>query len=216
MKTSGLKGLLIFSYYRLSRSVALILLLSLGLGILMLLFPNAITNLAFPMMIAGGPSYIVLTKAGGIAKWEKYLVSLPIRKKDVCTTLHMEVLLTSLVGLPIILLIEGIRFWHFTASEEGFFLGGYAMYYVMVYSVVYFATAAMTLLSETPVGQKSEQAVFLVGSLIGAVLAAGLSFGLDQITDSVVLIALLIVGISLVVFLISLFVLRYLYVKNDF
>jgi len=218
MKTrKPLLGLLTYSLHSASGSLALVLLVSLLVGIVALISGHELPLLQlFPLLGAGAAPYVVLMNSEGTPKWESYQIAMPIKRKDVASALYLNVFIASLLGIPIIGIVWAVGFVLNENMLAMILNSGGLSGVAFVYGVVFFTTTFLYPLGCTRFGQRSTQGLFLLSVMAATAATLGLSFIGNKIELSDAVLSLMIVGLAGIAFVISLFITRAIYAKIDF
>ena len=94
MKTK--MGLLKYSYYSVSGSLALIFVLCIGFGVAFLVTGNNLLFGAFSLVSIGAAPYVYMTKTGDSGNWDKFMVAMPIKRADIITNIYLSILILML------------------------------------------------------------------------------------------------------------------------
>ena len=214
-KRKPLLGLFMFSLHAASGSLIIALLAALILGVVSQIYPIDFAIHMFPFVAVGAAPYIMLMKSEGTPKWEPYLITMPIKRKDLAAIYYINIFLTMLLAIPIL----GVA-WVF-----GLVFNDTLIYFILNggYASMAFAAGFMLLgsaiiypLGCTKFGQRNTTGLSLVSmgasaAVVGAIAGGGGALGLPSTT-----ISLIIVGVSFVAFAISFFMSRVIYTKVDF
>jgi len=209
------KGLLLYSVYAHGKLVALILFGALIAGIVSIFVEFDLLHNWYPLIALGAAPYTLLMKSEGTANWEKFQLTMPIKRKDLATSLYLNVFFASFVGIPVLALIWGMKFV-MDANFADFILNVGLVTAMSVFGALWSMTGLLYSLAYTKLGKASEQALFIVcfiasAALVGALVGAGSALELSGIVTSV-----LIAAVGMAVFLVGLFATRRLYAKMDF
>jgi len=217
MKTKKpLIGLLIYSFYSMGGSLAIVLSLSLLIGIVALISGNNLLMQAFTLTVFGAAPYVVLTKSGGTAKWERFQLAMPIKRKNLATSLYLNVLIALILELPVAAIVVGAGFIFNEGMADLLRYGGFANFAFFVYGIALLFAALLYPLACTKLGGRNEQGLFFVcmvgaGAIVGAIAVVGSTLGLSDGTTS-----FLIVAVAGGAFIASYFITRMIYAKIDF
>jgi len=206
--------MLIFSYHAVKGSVFMDLLLCVGIGIGAIFSGhNAVIQL-FAVLAAGSAPYIVMMKTGGIAKWEQYQLSMPIKRKHLATILYLNVLIAALMMLPIIGAVWGVGFIFNAVTVETIVqgLGGISF----IYGSVLLMAALLYTLGCTRLGGQNESGLFIVCIVIAVAAVYAISVAGHAIGLTSGIISLLIIAITGLAFVAALFITKAMYAKMDF
>jgi len=209
-----LLGMLTYTYHSVGESVIFDLLLCLGLGIgsLILGIETAIQTVV--ILTAGSAPYIILTKSGGIAKWEQYQLTMPIKRTHLAMILYLNVFIAALLMIPIIGTIWGIGLIFNQITCDTIIQGIPGLSFI--YGIVLLLTALLYPLGCTKIGSRNEELLFWVCiimafAIVYAISAAGHAMGLTGGVRS-----LLIIAITGIAFIVSMFIVSNVYAKIDF
>lgn len=205
MKNKPLLGLWVYAFQGVKGSIALILLAGMATGVSMYFVEHNLLMQLFLFVVVAGPAYVIMLRTEGSSKWKYYLIAMPIKRKHVAVSWYFNVLIASLMGLP----IGGVA-WAFGVVEHSF------APFAVVYGATLLMAAFLFPLTQTKLVKASEQALFFVCALAaalvaGAIYGAGYALELSDIT-----LASSIVAISIVLFVISMLITQKMYSKVDF
>jgi len=169
----------------------------------------------FPIIAVGAAPYMVLMRSESTPTWDKYQIAVPIKRKELASSLYLNVFIASLLGIPIIGIVRVVGY----VLNGGIFTEVLTSGYINianVYGIVFFTTAFLYPLGLSRLGQRSTQGVFF-GSII---LSTAVTFGLYALGNNMGLSeaaqSLMVMGISGIAFAISLFITRAIFAKTDF
>jgi len=210
-----LLGLLSFSFHSAKWSLALSLLASLAIGIFAIIREENALLFTFHYIAVGAAPYVVLMKSEGIAKWEQYQLAMPVKRKNLASILYLNVLITSLLIIPILGVVWGLGFIINPDTMPTIIQNGY-IHIAFAFGFILLLTAILYPLGCSKLGEFSEQGLFFVGMavsgvMLGAFFGIGIALGL-----TLHVIALLIIIIPGIAFIASLYITRWLYAKIDF
>ncbi len=105
------KGLLVYSFHSAKGNVTSALLLGLVLGAALLATGNNLVHSLFGWVAIAGPAYVAIVGMGGKTggKWERFQLTMPLRRSDVAKSQYLLVFLASTVGIPLFIIITGIN-----------------------------------------------------------------------------------------------------------
>jgi len=212
-KKSPTKGLLMFLFITARRNLIGGYLIAVIVGIIFFFtgHPNAYRSF-MGMSVTFPPLYLMLA-IGDSAKWERYQVSMPIRRRVVVNTFYIGMIITSLLGIPLFALITIIS----GTLHEGLFeyvastlITGLSVSYG--YALI---VAAFYYPLELRKGNGRGEAIATIAVLIaiGISLPFGISRDLMVLAEGIS--ALIFIGIAVVLYFISYFVSQRIYAKLD-
>jgi len=214
-KRNPILGLMTFSFYDVGGNVLRALPLPLIIGITGVIFEVELLLMFFPIMAITNAPYVVMMKSEGTPTWDKFQIAMPIRRKDIASTLYLNVFIASLLAIPVIGIVWLVGYVVNGSTLAEILTGGFSMVGVM-YGAVLLSTAILYPLGLSPFGKRNIQSVFFGSLLIAVAIAGGLFFAGSALNIPDVILPLLIVGISGIAFVISLFITRAMYTKIDF
>ena len=216
MKTrKPLLGLLAYSFNSVIGSLMIVVLYALLLGVLAEITEAYFVAQLFLLNAVSAVPYIVIQKSEGTPKWESYLLAMPIKRKDLATILYLNVFIASLFAIPIMGLVWGAGFVFDGTVMEVFLDGGFTTVALAYGSVLLLATLLYPIAS-TEFGNRNVQVIFFGCIFISIGISLGIFFGGRWLGLSDVVASLLTIAISVVAFVVSLFITRAMYSKMDF
>jgi len=213
--TKPLLGLLTFTFHAASSSLMLVLPLILLVGVVAQITEIALAVQLFPFMAVGAAPYIVLMKSEGTAKWEPYQIAMPVKRKHMVTALFSAIFISSLMWIPIIGAVWGVGLIFSDVVVESIFYGGYISI-AYVYGTALLTAAIIYPLACTKLGQRSEAGLMLISMIAAVAILGGIAWLGYPLGLANSIVSLLIIAISGVAFIVSLFVTRAIYAKIDF
>jgi len=213
--TKPVRGLLTFTFHSAAGSLTLVLAATLLIGIVAQLTESAIAVQIFPFLAAGAAPYTVLTKGEGTAKWEAFQLTMPVERKHLAMALYSAVFITSLLWIPIIGVVWGVGLIFNDVVVESIFYGGYISI-AYVYGTALLTAAIIYPLACTKLGQRSEAGLMLISMIAAVAILGGIAWLGYPLGLANSIVSLLIIAISGVAFIVSLFVTRAIYAKIDF
>lgn len=212
-----LKGLLVYLLYSVSGSLITVFLLSLILVLALLFTGNQLVYTLFSGIGIIGPPYVVLMSMGGgkYGKWERFQLTMPIKRSDLVKSQYLNMFLASLVGIPLVALVTGISFNIHATLFDYSLLTAYINITALI-AVPLFMVGILFPLSCTKFGEDKQDGLTLVCFLISVALPtlitiAGGRSGLSEGIPS-----LLAFVLSIIVFTISYIITKNIYAKIDF
>ena len=214
-KTHPLKGLLRYFWYANGGRLVILFLQVIAWGIIFLVSGNAIIHAIFGINAIAGATIALLTAMGSKETlWERFQLTMPVRRRDLAKSQYLSVAVFSLVGIPIFalftffssLLHEGVFF-----SMEMLFIS-IAPFLAAPFMLggLIFPLACIRALDEK--GEAFFPLLILLSMAIPqGVAIAGNHWGWPMVLTSAAMIAL-----SLVIFLVGYGVAAKLYATQDF
>ena len=217
MKTvNPIKGLVKFYFYAQSgniRAVMAICFISTALAVITGI--QLIYNVSI-LIAVGGVPYIVIVGMGSkqYTKWERFRVSMPIKRGDLASTQYLAIVLASLVGLPIAALVAVLTY---TVHGVGTTIAMSVVNVLPVLAMPLMFAGFVFPLGSTKFGEDKQETV--VSICMAATVALSMILmprlgNFAELIDSAVAIATLVFAI--VVFVVSYCIQRIMYAKKDF
>jgi len=110
IKNSPTRGLLMYSYYTSRGNMGLALLLILALGVALLITGNHVVYSFFALASVGVLPYLIMIRMGAKnqLKWEKFQVSMPVKRKNLVASFYLSILIATIAGFLLCGVILGI------------------------------------------------------------------------------------------------------------
>ena len=218
MKTSNpVRGLLAYSYYCASGSLLLVSLVGLVLGAALLVTGNILVFNFFGVAAILTPPIAVIISIGVhiLSKWERFLITMPVRRRDMVASIYIRVAFVLLAGVVFCGVVSGIGF---LLHEHLFYHAVSTAFrdHVLIFGMILIMAALLYPLGTMPVFEKAYEGLALGCMLaaLGVVHLASLLLNMAGLHKGVG--SLLIVVVSVVFYVVSYFVARGIYDKRDF
>jgi len=218
MKTKNpMRGLLTFSFYAASGNASLVLLVGLVLAVAFLVIGHAffLNMLALAALVIF-PMMVMASMGDKSGKWERFQLTLPIRRRNLLAVQYITVLLTAILGVILVVATIGVGYvlGESVLLDDG--VDALIMGIVPILGMPFFMAGMFFLLASSKIGRGREAGLVSVCQFaaIGIILLApwaGDRFGISFQT-----LAIGILAVSALVFIVSYFITRVLYAKMDF
>ncbi|MCL2200026.1 MAG: ABC-2 transporter permease [Defluviitaleaceae bacterium] len=218
MKTrSPLKGMLAYSFYSASGNLSLVFLFCLLLGSWFLITGSPNIFMFFLLVAISFPPAVILLGGKGGMKWERFQITMPLKRKEVATANYLSIVIALIMGIVLIGIISSIGFALHENMLDLFVSAGLEML-TLYFALVLIATGLIYPLACTKPGKSksSEQALFLVCMLSAAGIFQLVSWVGNRAFLSQEIISLLQIVIAGIVFIASYLITRRIYAKLDF
>jgi len=213
-RRSPLLGLLTFNYYSVRGSVGLDLLICLAIGVAAQILGHSGAMHLFVALVVTSAPFVVMVKGEGTAKWEQYQIAMPVTRKDLATSLYLNVFVAAVLGIPIIGFVWGLGFiFNETTFTLSIIQGINASF---LYGFVLLTTALLYPLICTNFGKRKEATMMLICCVVAFAIVSAMSGAGNLIGLTSGVISLLIIAITGMAFIISLFITRAIYSKMNF
>jgi len=214
-KRNPILGLLMFAFHDAGGNIVRALPLPLLLGLAGQIPGLEVLLTFFPFLAVSAATYVVMMKSEGTPTWDRYLIAMPVKRKNNASILYLNVFIASLIGLPLIGVVWAAGYVIFGNTLADIFIGGLPMF-AFVYGSQLLATAFLYPMGLSRLGQRNTQSVFIICLALGiaasfGLFAAGSALGLPDVARF-----LMIIGVSGAAFIVSLYIVRAMYAKMDF
>jgi len=210
-----LKGLLLYFLYSAGWKLVTIYLQSIVWGIAFMIFGGGWLHLIFGINAISGATFLIVSTMGNKEiVWERFQLTMPVRRRDLATSQYLSVGLAPLVGIPLFVIFTGLSsIWH----EEVYFTLPLVFISIAPFlsMPLIFGGLLFPLLSIPALEKKQEGFVglFLVASVAIPQLVV---MGAERLDLSMIVTSSLMLAISMVIFVTSYFITRKMYAKLDF
>ena len=208
-------GLMTYSFHEARGSLLLVLSLTLFAGIIIEITEFSLAVQTFLIYAAGAAPYVVIQKSEGTPKWESYLLAMPIRRKNLASILYLNVFTASFLMIPITGVVWLVGFIFNNVVMEVFIDSGF-IFFAIAYGAMLLFAALIYPISSTKFGGRSVHGLFFVCLFASVGANIAIFFGGRWLGLSDIFATLLSVSISMVAFVVSLFITRVRYAKIDF
>ena len=218
MKTNNpTRGLLMYSFYSARGNIGVAILVALAMGVALLITGNTVVYTFFVSVAIGIPPYLIMMKMGAPnqLQWEKYQVSMPVKRKNMVAAFYLSILLAAIFGLLLCVVILGVGFiLHESIAEVIIETAFSQLSYILGLALL--MGGLLLPIGSTKVAENRGEAFFSI--------CLGLAIGITWIISwvgiragiSPVIMSLSRVIISAIVFIISYYIVSNMYSKNDF
>jgi len=214
-----LNGLLLYFWYSTGGKLILLFSQVIAWGIAFLVFGDrdfgAWIHLIFGINALMGVTLIILTSMGSKEiDWERFQLSMPIRRRDLASSQYLSVGLTPLIGIPIFVLFTGIS----SILHDGIYFTFLSTFITIApfLSMPYIMGGLVFPLYSIQAVEKIHDGLFPVLMLISVVVPQLVVMGANRLDWSMVVASSLMLVVSLLIFLVSYFITRKQYAKSDF
>ena len=210
-----MRGLLSYFYYSYSENIAIVMLLSLVLGVATVITGHTLVNNVFAMVGVAGIPYIIMMGMGGKSypNWERFQLTMPVRRSHLIGSQYLCILLASLVGLPLVVLVKVITF----ALHEI----DYSLTTALLNTFALFGTPLMMAgilfpLANTKFGENKGELFFSIGifAAIGNFLLIHMVGNIYEWADGIA--SAVAFAVAVVMFVMSYLITNRIYAKLDF
>ena len=219
MKTnSPLKGLMIYAALSVWESLTAMMIFSAVLGAAMLVTGNFMIFSFFVGMTMGfAPLVLIIGLGSGkaIIKWERFQITMPVRRADLAAAQYVSLLLVSVIGVVVVGLFTGISVAIHDDLLQIVMKGGYLPV------VISFGLPLVTMglwypLCCTKVGDSKGEALFLVCSGFAVAFLILIHHGGSRLGFDTGVTTLVMTVVAVVAYAVSYFITKRLYEKIDF
>ena len=212
-----MKGLMAYYYYS-SRGIFLfVFALCLGAAAIFLITGQTQAHFFVGMFAISIPAYVIMVSMGYEgAKWERFQITMPVRRKELADSQYIRILLASIVGIPFFVIVTGIGYvLHENLFENPFMSTVVVSTSLLLSHPLILAGLIFPLTFLVKEGGRQDAAIVIcvfasiaIWVFLGSV---GLDLGLSEETA-----ALLTLSISAAICIVSNLIVRRMYAKGDF
>jgi len=140
---------------------------------------------------------------------------MPVKRKHLVSALFSAIFISSLIWIPVYGVVWGVGLIFNDVVVKAIFQGGFEAI-AFTYVVALLTAAILFPLACTKLGRRSKAGLMVVSMIVAfAVLGGIASLGIPtDLTNSAI--SLLLIAVSLVAFIVSMFITRGMYAKIDF
>jgi len=212
-----MKGLLLCSFYTASGNTVLLLLALLALGGVFVVTGQVFFfNMSVIYATTVLPMQVIIGMASNDGKWERFQLSMPIRRSDLIRVHYISLVLSgTVVPLVLITALTGVGVvLHESTFDQGF--ASAMINSVPAFGMPFLISGLCFPLASSKLGKGREGAILSICFFI----AIGIMMIVPQMGDwfnlSFHMVAILIAGISALIFIVSYPITRKMYSKMDF
>ena len=216
MKTNNpIRGLLHFYYYSHSGNIAIIMLMCLVGAAVLLITGNHRLMYGFNIIAIASLPFAFMMRMGGkeYPKWERFRITMPIRRSDLASAQFLSILLASLAGLPLAVLIKVLTF---TIHEIDYNLVTALVNILSVLAMPLFMSGLLFTLGCSKIGENRGDAFFLICTVPAVGNTLLMPWIANRFELPVIAAPLMAIAVALAVFICSYFITRRIYAKMDF
>lgn len=213
----AIRGLLIYLFSSTTGSLLMVQFLTLVMAAALMYTGSQLVYTMFSGIGIVGPPYVILMGMGGgkYGKWERFQLSMPLKRSDLVASQYIGILIAAITGLPIVLLFTALAH----SMHETLFMGSLTTSLVGVTALLGIPLVMVGLLfplSCTRWGEDKQEGLAFASFLIAfavplLVSIAGNRFGMTEDVS-----ALLSFGLGITVFLVSYMITKRVYSQIDF
>jgi len=210
-----LKGLLLYFLYSAGWRLAIVYLQSIAWGVAFLIFGNIWLHFIFGVNAIASATLLIVTGMGNKEiVWERFQLTMPVRRSDLATSQYLSVGLAPLIGIPIFVLFTWLSsIWHeeiyFTLHSVFISIAPF-LSMPLIFAALLFPLASIPALENK---QEGFVVLFMAASAAIPQLVMGWAYRMGW---SLSIASFMTLGISLLAFIVSYFITRKMYSKLDF
>ena len=210
-----LKGLLLYLWYFTGGKLIILNIQAIVWGIVILFFYNPVVHVLFGLNAVAGATFILIAGMGSKeVEWERFQLSMPVRRRNMASSQYISVWLASFVGIPIFVIFTGLSsIFH---EEVYFTLFSLFLHIAPFLSIPYILGGLVFPLYSIPALEKLYESMFPAAMLVSVALPQVVVWMASRLDWSMVVASTLMLAVSMVIFIISYFITRKLYEKFDF
>jgi len=218
MKTKNpMRGLLTFTIHAASGNASLVLLACLVLAVAFLVIGHAFfLNMFALAALVIFPMMVIASMGDKSGKWERFQLTLPIRRRNLLAVQYITVLFTAILGVILVVVTIGVGY---VLGESVLFDDGIVALIAGMAPTLgmpFFMAGMFFMLASSKIGKGREAGLVSVCQFaaIGIILLA--PWVGDRFDLSFHTLAIGILAVSALIFIVSYFITRVLYAKMDF
>ena len=216
MKTRRpLKGLLLYLWYFAGGKLIILNIQAIAWGIAILFFYNPVVHVLFGLNAIAGATFILIAGMGNKEiEWERFQLSMPVGRRNMASSQYISVWFASLVGIPIFVAFTGLS----SLLHDGVYFTLLDLFLSIApfLSIPYILGGLVFPLYSIPALDKLYDGMFPVLMLVSILIPQGVVWAANRQDWSMVAASSLMLAVSMLIFIVSYFVTRKLYEKNDF
>jgi len=216
-RRNPIRGLLVYSFYAAKGNLQISLLVTLAMAVALFITGHTVVYNFFVLAAIGLPPYILMMRMGAKnqPQWEKYQVSMPIKRKNFTAAIYLSVLFALIAGILLCTVL----------SIFSFILHDYILHHViktafgqMAYlvGIVLLMFAIIVPIGSTKFGESRGEIFFTICLAVALGVMLLISWLGNRAGLSQVIISASRVAISAVSFIISYHITNKMYSKIDF
>ena len=217
--TSPLKGLLLYFWYSTGGKLTILFFQVIAWGIAFLVFGNrdwgVFLHFFFGMNALMGVSLIVVMGMGNKeVDWERFQLSMPVRRRNMASSQFISVGLAAVVGVPIFVLFTGLSaVWH-----EGTYFTLQSTFTSMApfFSMPFVLGGLLFPIYSIKAVERVYDGMFPAIMVVAMLIPMGINWGANRLGWPEIVASLMTLAVALAMFIVSFFITRKLYEKMDF
>ena len=214
-KPNPLRGLMLYLWYYTGGKLILLNIQAIVWGIVFLFVNHPITHLLFGVNAIAGATIILIAGMGNKEiDWERFQLSMPVRRRNLASSQYLSVLLASLVGIPIFVAFTGLG--SILHEDVYFTLPALFITIAPYLSIPYILSGLVFPLCSIPALEKLHNGLFPALMLFSVVIPQLVVVAANHWGWSMIVASSLMLAISMLIFIVSYFITRKLYAKMDF
>ena len=209
------KGLMLYFLYSVGWQLAILFLQVIAWGIAFLIFGNIWLHMIFGINAIAGATLLIMTGMGNKEiDWERFQLSMPVRRSDLAASQYLSVGLTPLIGIPIFVLFTGLSsIWH---EEVYFTLLSVFLSIAPFLSMPFILGGLLFPIFSIKALENKQGGLFPLFMLVSVAIPQGVAAGAYRLGWSMITATSLTLAISIFIFIVSYFITRKIYSKLDF
>lgn len=214
--TKPLKGLLLYFLYLAGWKLAILYLQVIAWGIAFLMFGHTILHFIFGVNAVAGATLLIITGMGNKEiDWERFQLSMPVKRSDLVRSQYLSAGLASLIGIPIFVIFTGLSsIWHDGIS---FTLLSVFLSITPFLSAPFILSGLLFPLASIRALENKVDGLYALLMLLSFAIPQGVSAGAYRLGgQSMVVASSFMLAISFAIFIVSYFITKKMYAKLDF
>lgn len=210
-----IKGLMLYLWYYAGGKLLILNLQAIVWGIIFLASGGLIIQVIFGLNAVAGATFVLIAGMGNKEiDWERFQLSMPVRRRDLASSQYLSVTIASLVGVPIFIIFTGLSsIWH---EEIYFTLSTVFINIAPFLSIPYILGGLVFPLYSIPALEKLYDGMFPAIMLISIAIPQVVVWVANHFGWSMIAASSIMLAVSVLIFIASYFITKKLYAKMDF
>jgi hypothetical protein len=208
-------GLLLYLWYYSGGKLIILNLQAIFWGVVFLILGNPFVHFLFGMNAIAGATFILISGMGNKEiDWERFQLSMPVRRNDMAASQYLSVVAASLVGIPIYLIFTGLS--SILHQDVYFTLTSVITSIAPFLSIPYILGGLVFPLYSIPALDKLYEGMFPAAIVVSVAIPQLVVVVGNHLSWSILIASLLMLVVSALIFAGSYIIYRRLNAKMDF
>jgi len=211
-----LTGLLLYLFYNSGLKLAVLFSQSIVWGVIYIVTGNTWVHMIFAYNAIASAAFLLLAGMGNNKEinWERFQLSMPVKRRDMAISQYLCVAMASLVGIPIYVAIIAINV---LINESAYFtfmtlFTGIAPFLAIPFILAGFVYPLFSIKSI----EDKQEGIFPLFMIASFAIPQLVIWGAGRLEWSVNIAVVITLAVAVIIFIVSYFITRKLYAKMDF